>query len=89
MRKYFLLTILFVTIIFGCEKNDEPRTVFISNGHDGVELIISDYLSKKTLNYIQIIYLERIQIFMLMDLKTINYISKNLKYKLNKISGLL
>lgn len=48
MRKYFLLTILFVTIIFGCEKNDEPRTVFISNGHD--------YLSKKDLelytNYI-------------------------------------
>ena len=56
MRKYFLLTILFVTIIFGCEKNDEPRTVFISNGHDGVYLIISDYLSKKDLelytNYI-------------------------------------
>ncbi len=53
MRKYFLLSILCVTIILGCEKNDEPIIRFLFNGKG---LIINDYLSKKDLelytNYI-------------------------------------
>ncbi len=62
MRKYFLLTIFFVTIILGCGKNDEPEpktehtSAKVFTGWPstfeccGEKLTISDYLSKEDRN---------------------------------------
>lgn len=50
MQKYFLLTILFVTIILGCGKNSDPELEpRLGISFDGGHLIVNDYLSKKDL----------------------------------------